>query len=100
MTEKYCYSIGEQGQESLGILENSFNEQTDSRISGALACMSNKQLEQILVDGKVMHTSVGGASLYIEVDNTSIFVKKVPFTDLELQPESSNINKLDKKVEF
>ncbi len=29
MTEKYCYSIGEQGQESLGILEKSFNEQTE-----------------------------------------------------------------------
>jgi len=27
--EKYCYSIGEQGQESLGILEKSFNEQTE-----------------------------------------------------------------------
>jgi len=29
MTEKYCYSIGEKGQESLGILEKSFNEQTE-----------------------------------------------------------------------
>lgn len=29
MTEKYCYSIGEQGQESLGILEKSLNEQTE-----------------------------------------------------------------------
>jgi len=29
MTEKYCYSVGEQGQESLGILEKIFNEQTE-----------------------------------------------------------------------
>lgn len=29
MTEKYCYSIGEKGQGSLGILEKSFNEQTE-----------------------------------------------------------------------
>ena len=29
MTEKYYYSIGKQGQESLGILEKSFNAQTE-----------------------------------------------------------------------
>ena len=28
MTEKYCFTVGEQGQESLGLLEKGFNEQT------------------------------------------------------------------------
>ena len=28
MTEKYCFTISEQGQEGLGILEKTFNEQT------------------------------------------------------------------------
>jgi len=63
-------------------------QQTYSRISSALACMSNKQLEQMLADGKAMHKGIGGTSLQIEVDNTPIFVKKVPITDLELQPEN------------
>lgn len=29
MTEEYCYSVGDKGQESLGILEKGFNEQTE-----------------------------------------------------------------------
>ena len=62
--------------------------QTYSRLSSALACMSNKQLEQMLVEGKVMHKGIGGTSLQIEIDNTPVFVKKVPLTDLELQPEN------------
>ena len=63
-------------------------QQTYSRISSALACMSNKQLEQMLADGKAMHKGIGGTSLQIEIDNTPIFVKKVPITDLELQSEN------------
>ncbi|MGC6404760.1 MAG: hypothetical protein ACON5A_05995 [Candidatus Comchoanobacterales bacterium] len=63
-------------------------QQTYSRISSTLACMSNKQLEQMLADGKAMHKGIGGTSLQIEVDNTPIFVKKVPITDLELQSEN------------
>jgi hypothetical protein len=63
-------------------------QQTYSRISSALACMSNKQLEQILADGKAMHKGIGGTSLQIEIDNTPVFVKKVPLTDSELQPEN------------
>ena len=34
-------------------------QQTYSRISSALACMSNKQLEQMLADGKAMHKGIG-----------------------------------------
>ena len=63
-------------------------QQTYSRISSALVCMSNKQLEQMLAEGKVMHKGIGGTSLQIEIDNTLVFVKKVPLTDLELQPEN------------
>lgn len=63
-------------------------QQTYSRISSALSCMSNKQLEHLLADGKAMHKGIGGTSLQIEIDNTPVFVKKVPLTDLELQPEN------------
>ena len=33
-------------------------QQPYSRISGALACMSNKQLQQMLAEGKVMHKGI------------------------------------------
>jgi len=36
-------------------------QQTYSRMSSALACMSNKQLEQMLAEGKV-HKGIGGTS--------------------------------------
>ena len=61
---------------------------TYNTISSSLACMSNKQLEQMLADGKAMHTGIGGTSLQIKIDNTAVFVKKVPLTDLELLPEN------------
>ncbi len=61
---------------------------TYNTISSTLACMSNIQLEESLVDGKAMHKGIGGTSLLIEIDNTPVFVKKVPLTDLELQTEN------------
>lgn len=59
-----------------------------SKISSTLACMSNKQLQHLLADGILKHKGIGGTSLQIETDNTPIFVKKVPITDLELQEEN------------
>ena len=52
-------------------------QQTYNKISNTLACMSNKQLEYLLADGKAMHKGIGGTSLQIEIDNTPIFVKKM-----------------------
>ncbi|MBT6539178.1 MAG: hypothetical protein HOL58_06800 [Francisellaceae bacterium] len=63
-------------------------QQTYNKISNTLACISNRQLEQVLADGKAMHKGIGGTSLQIEIDNTPVFVKKVPLTDLELLPEN------------
>lgn len=61
--------------------------QNHAVVSNALACMSNNHLEQVLSIGKAMHTGIGGASVQIEVENTPVFVKKVPLTALELKPE-------------
>ena len=46
------------------------------------------QINKVLVNGKEMHKGIGGTSLQIEIDNTPVFVKKVPLTDLELQTEN------------
>ena len=69
-------------------------QQTYNRISSAFASLSNKQLQQMLVESKVIHNGIGGTSLQIEINNTRVFLKKVPLKDLELQPEvwSNNIN--------
>lgn len=54
-----------------------------AQISTSFAALSNEKLKQILVDSKPMHESIGGKSALISIDDTPIFVKKVPLTDLE-----------------
>lgn len=53
------------------------------QISTSLACLSNEKLKQILADAKPMHEGIGGKSALIFIDDTPVFVKKVPLTDLE-----------------
>lgn len=54
-----------------------------SQISTSLACLSNEKLKQILADAKPMHEGIGRKSALIFIDDTPVFVKKVPLTDLE-----------------
>lgn len=49
-----------------------------SQISTSLVCLSNEKLKQILADSKPMHEGIGGKSALISIDDTSVFVKKVP----------------------
>ncbi|HFL2715796.1 TPA: hypothetical protein ACGWTM_002984 [Legionella pneumophila] len=56
-------------------------------LSNALACMSTLQLRNTISLGKENHTGIGGTSVQIELENTPIFVKKVPITEYELEPE-------------
>jgi hypothetical protein len=58
-----------------------------SQISTSLACLSNEKLKQILADGKPMHEGIGGKSALISINDTPVFVKKVPLTDLEQLPQ-------------
>lgn len=58
-----------------------------SQISTSLACLSNEKLKQILADSKPMHEGIGGKSALISIDDTPVFVKKVPLTDLEQLPQ-------------
>jgi hypothetical protein len=54
-----------------------------SKVSTNLACLSNEKLKQILADAKPMHEGIGGKSALISIDDSPVFVKKVPLTDLE-----------------
>lgn len=58
-----------------------------SDVSTSLTCLSNVRLMQILADSKPMHEGVGGKSALISIDETPIFVKKIPLTDLEQLPQ-------------
>ena len=64
-----------------------------SQISTSLACLSNEKLKQILADSKPMHAGIGGKSVLISFDDTPVFVKKVPLTDLE--PLHLVVDKMD-----
>lgn len=58
-----------------------------SKVSTALACLSNEKLKQILADSTPMHEGIGGNSALISIDDTPVFVKKVLLTDLEQLPQ-------------
>jgi hypothetical protein len=57
-----------------------------SQISTSLACLNNEKLKQILADSKPMHEAIGGKSVLISTEDTPVFVKKLPLTDLEQLP--------------
>lgn len=59
-----------------------------SSASTNLACLSNKQLTQILADATPMHKGICGSSALVSIDGIPIFVKQIPLTDLERQPEN------------
>jgi hypothetical protein len=50
--------------------------------------LSHEQLKQILADSKPMYEGIGGKSTLISIDDTPVFVKKVPLTDLEQLPQN------------
>ena len=58
-----------------------------SQIATNLSALSNEKLKQILADGKPMHEGIGGKSALISINDTPVFVKKVPLTDLEQLPQ-------------
>ncbi len=58
------------------------------KVSEHLECLSNEKLKQISNDAKPIHKSVWGKSALIDVDDTPVFIKRVPLTDLELQSKN------------
>jgi hypothetical protein len=70
------------------INKNSARIKQYSKVSISLACLSNEKLKQILADAKPMHESIGGKSALIAIDDTPVFVKKVPLTDLEQRDQN------------
>jgi hypothetical protein len=59
-----------------------------NNVSTSLACLSNAQLQQILADAESMHEGIGGKSCLCFIDETPVFVKKIPLTDFEQLPQN------------
>lgn len=58
-----------------------------SIVSNQLACLSDKQLEELLKTATSL--SVGyGENVTLKIEGIPVFVKKVPLTDLERKPEN------------
>ncbi|GAO97543.1 hypothetical protein Cva_00179 [Caedimonas varicaedens] len=61
---------------------------TYCRMATELACLSNQKLSDLLETAKPRHSGIGGESVLLTMGDHSIFVKKLPLTDLEKQPEN------------
>ena len=53
-----------------------------------LACLSNADLVDLLNTGSSVHSGIGGRSLCITIEDSPVFVKRVPLTEFELKSEN------------
>ena len=59
-----------------------------SSTSTNLACLSDDKIKQLLVDANLIHEGIGGKSCLCYIDETPVFVKKIPLTELEQLPQN------------
>ncbi|WP_073500305.1 protein kinase family protein [Actinacidiphila paucisporea] len=59
-----------------------------SAVSTSLALCSDRELRDLVDTAAPMGAGIGGTSALLEVGGTPVFVKRVPLTDLERQPEN------------
>lgn len=67
-------------------MNNRLNE--FEKISTALDALKDRQVDVLLESARDHHTGIGGKSHLIEIEGTPVFVKKVPLTNLERQPNN------------
>jgi hypothetical protein len=59
-----------------------------SAVSTSLALCSDRELRDLVDTAAPMGSGIGGTIALLEVDGTPVFVKRVPLTDLDMQPEN------------
>ncbi|NKE62293.1 protein kinase family protein [Lentzea sp. PSKA42] len=57
-------------------------------VSKALTLCSDRELRDLVDGAEPMGSGIGGTSALLDVGGTPVFVKRVPLTDLERQPEN------------
>lgn len=58
-------------------------------VSTALALLSDHQLGQLVDAAQVIGSGVGGTSALLDIADASVFVKRIPLTDLERDPNNA-----------
>ena len=62
--------------------------QTHSSVSARLARLDDGALAALVETASPLHSGIGGSSRRLTIDGASVFVKKVPLTDLERIPRN------------
>ncbi len=57
-------------------------------VSTALALLSDEQLRELVKQAVVLDSGIGGATALLRLEDTLVFVKIVPLTELERRPEN------------
>jgi hypothetical protein len=57
-------------------------------VASSLALLSDRRLGDLVDEARVIGSGIGGTSLLLRVEDTPVFVKRVPLTDLERRPEN------------
>lgn len=65
-----------------------FGSEQYKRLSSTIASQDDVAILSLLKDAISMHEGVGGSSSLITIDGHTIFVKKIPLTDLERKSEN------------
>jgi hypothetical protein len=58
-------------------------------VGARLSLLSDRRLEDAVAAARSLGSGIGGRSAEMEVEGIRVFVKRVPLTDLELQPENA-----------
>ncbi|MBW8308843.1 MAG: serine/threonine-protein kinase [Candidatus Paracaedibacteraceae bacterium] len=58
------------------------------KLSTKLGSLSNQQFSALLEKDKPIHSGTGGTSVQLKMDGVNIFIKKIPITDIEREPEN------------
>ena len=61
---------------------------THAFLAATFARLSDELLAALTAEANPLHTGAGGMSALLAVDGIPVFVKKIPLTDLERQPEN------------
>lgn len=62
---------------------------THGTVAAQLSLLSDRRLGEVVAAAVPLGSGIGGRSAELNVDGTRVFVKQVPLTDLELQPENN-----------
>jgi len=58
------------------------------RLAKSLVALTDAELTDLIGPARQLHSGIGGKSSLLEIDGIAVFVKRIPLTDLEREPEN------------